>query len=117
MHLLERLRMRWSLSLLSSSLDTRSARCACVPQACIYMLCTFWIAGLHDVPKLLFAKIATLFLFLRLAYPFFYALDLDFFRTQAWLTGLYAAIFLGCAALFPDTVLPMLGEVWVGHKK
>ena len=80
-------------------------------ECCIYMLCSFFIANELGVPKLLFAKIATLLLLLRVIYPFFYALDLDMFRTQAWLTGLYACVFLGLAALFPDTVLPMLGEV------
>jgi len=85
-------------------------------EACIYMICSFFIASDLGVPKLLFAKIATLFFWLRMIYPVFYATDLDFFRTQAWLTGLYACILLCLAALFPDTVLPMLGEP-LGKKK
>jgi uncharacterized MAPEG superfamily protein len=85
-------------------------------ECCIYMLCTFFVARELGVPRLLFAKIATLLLLLRVIYPFFYATDLDMFRTQAWLTGLHACMLLGFAALFPDTVLPMLGEVLVGKK-
>lgn len=80
-------------------------------ECCIYMLCSFFVANELGVPKLLFAKLATLLLVLRVIYPFFYASDLDLFRTQAWLTGLYACVLLGFAALFPETVLPMLGEV------
>ena len=84
-------------------------------ECCIYMLCSFYVAKELGVPKLLFAKIATLLLLLRVSYPFWYATDLDLFRTQAWLMGLHACILLGFAGLFPDTVLPMLGEV-VGKK-
>ena len=78
------------------------------------MLCSFFVASSleHEkqlaVSKLLFAKIATLFLCVRLLYPFTYALDLDFFRTQLWLTGTYAVAMLSFAALFPETILPML---------
>ena len=79
-------------------------------EACIYMICSFFVASDLGVPKLLFAKVATLFLWLRMIYPVCYATDLDMFRTQIWLTGLYAMVLLGFAALFPDTVLPMLGE-------
>ena len=79
-------------------------------EACMYMICSFFIASDLGVPKLLFAKVATLFFLLRVAYIVFYATDLDMFRTQAWLTGFHAMVFLGLAALFPDTVLPMLGE-------
>ena len=81
------------------------------------MLCTFFVAKELAVPKLLFAKIATLLLLLRVTYPVLYATDLDMFRTQVWLTGTYACVLLGFAALFPDTVLPMLGEVVVVPKK
>ena len=80
-------------------------------ECCIYMLCSFSVAKELGVPKLLFAKIATLLLLLRVIYPVWYATDLDMFRTQTWLTGMYSCMILGFAALFPDTVLPMLGEV------
>ena len=86
-------------------------------ECCIYMLCTFFVAKELGVPKLLFAKIATLLVLLRVIYPVFYATDLDMFRTQAWLTGLHACMLLGFAGLFPDTILPMLGEVVGGSKK
>lgn len=46
-----------------------------------------------------------------------YATDLDMLRTQIWLTGLHAMVLLGFAALFPDTVLPMLGEQLGNGKK
>ena len=45
----------------------------------------------------------------RLVYPVCYALDLDMFRTQLWLTGTYAVFMLSFAALFPETILPMFG--------
>ena len=86
-------------------------------ECCILMLCTFFVAKELAVPKLLFAKIATLLLLLRVTYPVLYATDLDMFRTQVWLTGTYPCVLLGFAALFPDTVLPMLGEVVVVPKK
>lgn len=79
------------------------------------MLCSFFVASSLEhgkdlaVSKLLFAKIATLFLCVRLLYPVCYVLDLDLFRTQLWLTGTYAVAMLSFAALFPETILPMLG--------
>ena len=42
-----------------------------------------------------------LLLLLRVTYPVLYATDLDMFRTQVWLTGTYACVLLGFAALFP----------------
>ena len=86
-------------------------------EACIYMICSFFVASDLGVPKLLFAKVATLFLLLRMVYPVCYATDLDMFRAQIWLTGLHAMVLLGFAALFPDTVLPMLGEQLGNGKK
>ena len=53
------------------------------------MLCTFYVGASLSVPKLLFAKLASLILALRLVYPVAYYLDLDLLRTQIWLTGLY----------------------------
>merc|ERR1711865_290416 len=53
------------------------------------MLCSFFVASSLEhgkdlaVSKLLFAKIATLFLCVRLLYPVCYVLDLDLFRTPA----------------------------------
>ena len=58
-------------------------------EACTYMLCTFYVGASLSVPKLLFAKLASLILALRLVYPVAYYLDLDLLRTQIWLTGLY----------------------------
>lgn len=87
-------------------------------EACICMLCSFFVATNVGFPPILFAKMATLFLFLRLAYPIVYALDIDIVRTQLWFTGLYVLLLISFGALFPDTVLPMLGEaVAVGKKK
>lgn len=79
------------------------------------MLCSFFIAVMLKLPTLVFAKMATLFLLCRLAYPIMYALDIDLLRTQLWLTALHACFMMSFAMLFPDTILPMLGEV-VGKK-
>ena len=81
------------------------------PQACIYLICTFYVGASLGVPKLLFAKLASLFLALRVAYPVAYALDLDLLRTQLWLTGVYVCFVVAFAGLFPESALPMLGEV------
>jgi len=78
-------------------------------EACICMGCCFYVAGGLDLPKPLFAKLATLFLGCRVAYPLFFGLDLDLLRTQCWLIGLYTLLMTAFAALFPDVVLPMLG--------
>ena len=56
----------------------------------------------------LFAELATLFLLLRLFYPIPYALDVDLVRTLVWLTGFYATTMAAFAALFPDTIIPLL---------
>ena len=84
-------------------------------EASLCLVCSSFVAASLEhgktlaVSKLLFAKIATLFLCVRLVYPVCYALDLDMFRTQLWLTGTYAVFMLSFAALFPETILPMLG--------
>ena len=75
------------------------------------MICTFYVGASLGVPKLLFAKLASLFLALRVAYPVAYALDLDLLRTQLWLTGVYVCFVAAFAGLFPESALPMLGEV------
>lgn len=81
------------------------------PQACAYLICTFYVGASLGVPKLLFAKLASLFLALRVAYPVAYFLDIDVLRTQLWLTATYACLMVAFAGLFPESVLPMLGEV------
>ena len=78
-------------------------------EACIHMLCTFYIAQSLNLPSLLFAKLASFFLVCRAVYPIVYALDIDMLRTQAWMTGLYAVSMVAFAALFPDTIMPILG--------
>jgi uncharacterized MAPEG superfamily protein len=77
-------------------------------EACICMVCSFFVAVNCKLPEILFAKMATLFLALRLAYPFFYAFDMDLLRTQAWFTGLYALAMISFGALFPEEVLPLI---------
>lgn len=79
-------------------------------ECCIYMLCSFYVAKELGVPKLLFAKIATLLLLLRVSYPFWYATDLDMFRTQAWLTGLYACM---CSLALPGSSPTRCCPCWV----
>jgi uncharacterized MAPEG superfamily protein len=81
------------------------------PQACAYLICTFYVGASLGVPKLLFAKLASLFLALRVAYAVAYFLDIDVLRTQLWLNATYACCLIAFAGLFPESVLPMLGEV------
>jgi len=68
----------------------------------------FVCADKVGIPEGLFAELAALFLLLRLFYPVPYALDVDLIRTQVWLTGLYATAMVAFAALFPDTIIPLL---------
>ncbi|KAH8074739.1 MAPEG-like protein [Aureococcus anophagefferens] len=77
-------------------------------EATIGMLAAWFVAKECGLAEDLFAKLATLFLGIRVAYPVVYALDLDLLRTQLWLTGLYATAMIAFAALFPDTVAPLL---------
>ena len=77
-------------------------------EATIGMLAAWFVAKECGLAEDLFAKLATLFLGIRVAYPVVYALDLDLLRTQLWLTGLYATAMVAFAALFPDTVAPLL---------
>ena len=79
-------------------------------EACIHMTVAFFVAVNLKFPPLLFAKLATLFLALRLVYPFVYALDIDLLRTQFWLTGLYVLCMISFGQLFPETIMPLLGE-------
>ena len=81
------------------------------PQACAYLICTFYVGASLGVPKLLFAKLASLFLALRVAYAVAYFLDIDLLRTQLWLNATYACCLIAFAGLFPESILPMLGEV------
>jgi len=85
-------------------------------EACICMICSFYVATGLGLDKVLFAKLASYFLVCRLMYPFMYGFDIDLLRTVFWFCGLYALIMTSFAALFPDTVLPMLG-VALGGKK
>ena len=77
-------------------------------EATIGMLAAWFVAKECGLAEDLFAKLATLFLGIRVAYPVVYALDLDLIRTQLWLTGLYATAMVAFASLFPDTVVPLL---------
>ena len=79
-------------------------------EAAITTVCTFFVATSLEVPTVLLAKIATLLLLIRLAYPLAYAFDLDFLRTQLWFTGLHCCVLAAFGGLFPDTILPMLGS-------
>ena len=76
-------------------------------EACIYTVSTFYVAGSLGLQEALFAKMATLFLLIRVLYPVAYALDLDFFRTALWLTGINTCLMTAFAALFPESVVPM----------
>ena len=77
-------------------------------EATIGIVCSVFVASELELAPDLFARLATLFLGLRLVYPVFYALDIDIVRTQVWLTGLYATAMIAFAALFPETVAPLL---------
>ena len=68
---------------------------------------TFYVAGSLGLQEALFAKMATFLLLIRVLYPVFYALDLDFFRTALWLTGITTCLMTAFAALFPESVVPM----------
>ena len=76
-------------------------------EACIYTVSTFYVAMSLGVGNELFAKTATFLLLVRVLYVFAYGLDLDFFRTALWLTGIYTCLMTAFAGLFPESVLPM----------
>mmetsp|Transcript_10885 Transcript_10885/g.33576 ORF Transcript_10885/g.33576 Transcript_10885/m.33576 type:complete len:204 (+) Transcript_10885:113-724(+) len=77
-------------------------------ESTIGMICSFYVATELKLSAPLFAKLATLFFWCRIVYPIPYALDVDMMRTQIWLTGLYATAMVAFAALFPDTIIPLL---------
>ena len=103
----------WADSLFCSSLNRQYNTF----EACICMLCSFYVASELLLPQALFAKMSTLFLICRLTFPLFYAFDLDFFRTMSWLMGLYTVIMIAFAALFPEAMLPLFGETLVVKKR
>ena len=74
-------------------------------EATIHCGCSFFVALQLGFPAPLLAQLSALFLLIRLAYPIFYALDVDLMRTQLWLTGAYALCWIGFGGLFPATLL------------
>ena len=78
-------------------------------EAAITMVCSFFVASSLNLEPTLYAKLATLVLLLRVAYPFAYGMDIDIVRTQLWLTALIALVVCSFGALFPETVLPLFG--------
>lgn len=80
-------------------------------EAAICLICSIFVATSVEggLSSTVLAKYMTLFFLCRVVYPFFYVFDLDLFRTQSWLTGLYITVVVSFSALFPETMLPIFG--------
>lgn len=71
---------------------------------------SFWVASTLGLPSLLFAKLASLALLARLLYFPAYALGIDYLRTTLFAISFFAITLIGFAPLFPETILPALGQ-------
>jgi len=70
----------------------------------------FWVASTLGLESLLFAKLSSLLLLARLLYFPFYAAGLDAVRTFLFAVGFFAISLIGFAPIFPETILPALGQ-------
>ncbi|GMI41672.1 hypothetical protein TeGR_g1727 [Tetraparma gracilis] len=77
-------------------------------ECCTCTVCTFFVAVSLGLPDVLFAKMATFLLLVRVLYVLAYVLDLDFVRTLLWLAGTSTCLLAAFAALFPESVAPVL---------
>mmetsp|Transcript_74059 Transcript_74059/g.123691 ORF Transcript_74059/g.123691 Transcript_74059/m.123691 type:complete len:202 (+) Transcript_74059:40-645(+) len=70
----------------------------------------FWVASTLGLNSLLFAKLSSLLAIARLAYIPAYGLGVDALRTTFFALGFFVITLIGFAPIFPDTILPLLGQ-------
>ena len=77
-------------------------------ETCIFFMCTLYAAQNTGVSDKLITNTSAFVLAMRVVYPFFYAFDLDLFRTMTWYFALQAMVMIGFAGCFPNQILPLL---------